>query len=86
MFSKVLIPVDGSDNSSRALDAALSLSEKLGEDYCNSCYQVAPVVHIQSEKLLRDLVEVYEKESQLIISKFSKIATKKGLSINSKLL
>ncbi len=43
MFSKVLVPVDGSDNSSRALDAALSLSEKLGEDYCNSCYRSRPV-------------------------------------------
>ena len=86
MFSKVLVPVDGFDNSSRALDAALSLSEKLDEDYCNSCYRSRPVVHIQSEKLLRDLVEAYEKESQHIISKCSEIATKKGLSINSKLL
>lgn len=30
MFSKILVPVDGSDNSYRALDAALVLSEKLG--------------------------------------------------------
>jgi len=30
LFSKVLVPVDGSDNSHRALDAALLLSEKIG--------------------------------------------------------
>ena len=30
MFSRILVPIDGSDNSYRALDAALLLSEKLG--------------------------------------------------------
>lgn len=87
MFSKVLVAVDGSDNSFRALDAALLLSEKLGSKVTAiHVIEVAPVVHIQSEKLLRDLVEAYEKEGQHIISKCSEIATKKGLSINSKLL
>jgi hypothetical protein len=30
MFTKTLVPVDGSDNSYRALDAALFFSGKLG--------------------------------------------------------
>lgn len=87
MFSKVLVAVDGSNNSFRALDAALLLSEKL-DAKVTVIYviEVAPVVHIQSEKLLRDLVGAYEKEGQHIISKCSEIATKRGLSINSKLL
>ena len=29
MFTKILVPVDGSDNSYKALEAALVLSEKL---------------------------------------------------------
>ncbi len=53
MFSKVLIPVDGSDNSSRALDAALSLSEKLGEDYCNSCYRSRPSCTYSIRKIVK---------------------------------
>jgi nucleotide-binding universal stress UspA family protein len=45
-----------------------------------------PVLHIQSEKLLRKLIEDLRKESQLIPSKCTDIAAKKGLSLNTKLL
>ena len=45
-----------------------------------------PVLHIQSEKLLRELLDAYKKEGQLILSKCSNEATRKGLSINTKLL
>ena len=87
MFSKVLVAVDGSDNSFRALDAALLFSEKLGANVTAiHVIDVIPVLHIQSEKLLRELVDAYKKESQRILSKCSEIATRKGLSINTKLL
>jgi len=87
LFSKVLVPVYGSDNSHRALDAALLLSEKLGAKVTAiHVMEDIPVLHIQSEKLLRDLLDAYKKESQLILSKCSEIATRKGLSINTKLL
>ena len=45
-----------------------------------------PILHIQSEKLLRELVDAYKKEMQQILSKCSDIATGKGLSITTKLL
>jgi nucleotide-binding universal stress UspA family protein len=87
LFSKVLVPVDGSDNSHRALDAALLLSEKLGAKVTAvHVMEDIPVLHIQSEKLLRELLDAYKKQSQLILSKCSGIATRKGLSINTKLL
>ncbi len=87
MFSKILVPVDGSDNSHRALEAALLLSEKLGAKVTAiHVMEDIPVLHIQSEKLLRELLDAYKKESQLILSKCSDIATKKGLSISTKLL
>ncbi|HEY9492319.1 MAG TPA: universal stress protein [Nitrososphaeraceae archaeon] len=87
MFSKVLVPVDGSDNSHRALEAALLLSEKLGAKVTAiHVIEDIPVLHIQSEKLLREVLGAYKKESQLILSKCSEIATRKGLSINTKLL
>ena len=87
MFSKVLIPLDGSDNSHRALEAALLLSEKLGAKVTAiHVMQDIPVLHIQSEKLLRELLDAYKKEGQLILSKCSNEATRKGLSINTKLL
>jgi nucleotide-binding universal stress UspA family protein len=87
MFSKILVPVDGSDNSHRALDAALLLSEKLGAKVTAiHVMEDIPVLHIQSEKLLREVLYAYKKESQLLLSKCSEIATRKGLSINTKLL
>jgi nucleotide-binding universal stress UspA family protein len=87
LFSKVLVPVDGSDNSFRALDAALLLSEKIGSQVTViHVMEDIPVLHIQSEKLLRKLIEDYTKESQLILTRCSEIAVKKGLSLNTKLL
>ena len=87
MFSKVLVPVDGSDNSLRALDAALLLSEKIGAEVTAiHVMEDIPILHIQSEKLLRELIDAYKKETQQILSKCSDIATRKGLSITTKLL
>jgi nucleotide-binding universal stress UspA family protein len=87
VFTNVLVPVDGSDNSYRALDAALLLSEKLGSKITvvNVMEQV-PITHIESEKLLSQLLQAYKKENQEILSKCSKIATEKGLSIKTLLL
>jgi len=87
LFSKVLVPIDGSDNSFRALDAALLLSENLGAKVTAiHVMEEIPVLHIQSEKLLRQLLDAYKKERQVILTKCSEIATSKGLSINTKLL
>ena len=87
MFTNVLVPVDGSDNSYRALDAALLLTEKLGSSITvvNVIEQV-PITHIESEKLLSELLEAYKRENQEILSKCSNIATEKGLSIKTLLL
>ena len=87
MFSKVLVPIDGSENSFRALDAALLLSEKLGAKVTAiHVMEDIPVLHIQSEKLLRQLLDAYKKESQKILLKCSEISARKGLSIDTKLL
>lgn len=63
MFTKILVPADGSDNSYRALEAALVFSEKLGSSISvvNVMEQV-PITHIESEKLLNELLEAYKKK------------------------
>ena len=87
MFTKILVPVDGSDNSYRALDAALVLSEKLGSNITViHVMEEVPITHIGSEKLLNELLEAYKKENQDILSKCTEIATQKGLTINTLLL
>ena len=87
MFTKILVPVDGSDNSYKALEAALVLSEKLGSNISvvNVMEQV-PITHIESEKLLGELLEAYKKENQEILSKCSDIAHQKGITIKTVLL
>jgi nucleotide-binding universal stress UspA family protein len=83
----MLVPVDGSENSYRALDAALFLSQKLGSDITVlHVMEEVPITHIESQKLLRELLENYEKENEEILSKCSEIARKKGLTINTILL
>jgi len=81
------VPVDGSDNSYRALDAALFLSEKLGSDITVlHVMEQIPIIHIESQKLLSELLENYKKENQDILSKCLEIARKKGVTINTILL
>jgi len=84
MFTKILVPVDGSDNSYKALEAALVFSEKLGSNISvvNVMEQV-PITHIESEKLLSDLLEAYKKENQEILSKCSDIAHQRNNYQNS---
>ncbi len=87
MFTNILVPVDGSDNSYRALDAALLLSEKLSSNITViHVMEQFPITHIGSEKLLSELLEAYKKENQDILSKCSEIATQKRLTIKSLLL
>ena len=87
MFTNILVPVDGSDNSYRALDAALLLSEKLSSNVTVlHVMEQLPITHIGSEKLLSELLEAYKKENQDILSKCSEIATQKGLTIKTLLL
>jgi nucleotide-binding universal stress UspA family protein len=87
LFTNILVPVDGSDNSYRALDAALVLAEKLGSiiTVIHVMEQI-PITHIGSEKLLSELLEAYKKENQNILSKCSEIATQKGLTLKTLLL
>jgi nucleotide-binding universal stress UspA family protein len=87
LFTNILVPVDGSDNSYRALDAALLFSEKLGSNITVvHVMEQVPITHIGSEKLLSEFLEAYKKENQDILSKCSEIATQKGLTIKTLLL
>ena len=87
MFSKILVAVDGSDVSYRALDAALFLSEKLGSKITAiHVIENVPTVYIQSQKVLNELLEDRKNESQKILDECSSIATKKGIVITTTLL
>ena len=87
MFTNILVPIDGSDNSYRALDAALLLSEKLGSNITViHVMEEVPITHIGSEKMLNELLEASKKENQDILLKCTEIANQKGLTIKTFLL
>ena len=87
MFSKILVPVDGSDISYRALDSALFLSERLGSKITAiHVIEKVPTVYIQSQKILDEILETHKNESQKILDECSSIATKKGIAISTTLL
>jgi nucleotide-binding universal stress UspA family protein len=68
LYSKVLVPVDGSDNSNRALKHALSLSSKL-KSKLTILYvlEVPPFVYVQSQKLVDSVMASLEKEAKNIL-------------------
>ena len=87
MFSKILVPVDGSDISYRALDSALFLSERLGSKITAiHVIEKVPTVYIQSQKILDEILVTHKNESQKILDECSSIATKKGIAIDTTLL
>ena len=68
MYTKVLVPVDGSENSNRALKHALSLSSKLKSKLTIlNVLEVPPFVYVQSQKLVDSVMTSLEKESKNIL-------------------
>ena len=84
------MPVDGSVISYRALDTALFFSEKLGSNITAiHVMEDIPITHIESQKLLNDMLEISAACTELgknILSKCSEIAKNKGLIVNTVLL
>ena len=65
MFSKVLVPVDGSENSLRALEEAIFLSKKLNAQITAlHVMEKAPTVYIHPQKELEELLKNYTRESE----------------------
>ena len=67
------MPVDGSEISYRALDAGLFFSEKLGSNITvMHVIEDIPITHIESQKLLNDMLEISaacKQQGQDILSK-----------------
>jgi nucleotide-binding universal stress UspA family protein len=84
------VPVDGSEISYRALDAGLFFSEKLGSNIIViHVMEDIPITHIESQKLLNDMLEISaacKQQGQDILSKCSETANNKGMMVNTILL
>jgi nucleotide-binding universal stress UspA family protein len=83
MFSKLLVPVDGSENSLRALEAAIFLSKKIdAQTTALHVMEKAPTVYIHPQKELEELLKNYRKESERILEKCQQIGKNNRIELN----
>jgi nucleotide-binding universal stress UspA family protein len=84
MLSKILVPVDGSDNSFRALDHAIFLAKKT-EAHLTAMHVVEnpPTVYVESQKLLNELLTKYKAESAKVLDRCKQAAEKTGVNIET---
>jgi nucleotide-binding universal stress UspA family protein len=84
MFSKILVPVDGSDNSLRAFDQAIFIAKSTGAGLtAMHVIESPPTVYVESQKLLNDLLAKYRAESEKVLDKCEQIAEKSGVKIET---
>ena len=84
MFSKILVPLDGSENSFRALDHAIVLAKTLRASLTAiHVVEKPPTVYVESQKLLNDLLASYRAESAKILDKCRQVASKSGVNIET---
>lgn len=87
MFSKLLVPIDGSDNSFRALDHAIFLSKKIGAQITAlHIMENLPFVHVQSQRVLKTIISKHQKESKNILDKAKNIGNKNGVKVETVLM
>jgi len=87
MFSKLLVPIDGSDNSFRALDHAIFLSKKIGAK-TTALYimENLPVVYVQSQRVLKTIISKHQNESKNILYKSEDIGNKNDVKVETVLM
>ncbi len=85
MLSKILVPVDGSENSFRALEHAIFLSTKIKEAQITVLYIIEdlPSLYIYSPKIMEKLRADYEREYTRILERCKEMANKSGTNINT---
>ena len=87
MFSKILVPIDGSENSKRAFEYALYLSKNLkGEITILNVADAPPTVYVQSQKVLDELLEKYSKAREKVFDEYHELAQKENVEIKTKVM
>src|SRR5262245_44852273 len=84
MISKILVPVDGSDNSLRALDHAIFIAKSTGAGLtAMNVVERPPTVYVESQKILDDLLARYRAEAEKILDRCKQLAEKSGVTIET---
>jgi nucleotide-binding universal stress UspA family protein len=82
--SKILVPVDGSDNSFRAFERALAIAKSTGAQVTAVLViETPPTVYVESQKLLDQLLQNFRKESAKVLDRYEDAAEKQGMKVES---
>lgn len=85
--SKILVPVDGSDNSKRALVQAAKVAGNNGAEITIvHVIDMPPTVYVESQKLLNQLLEKYRQESAKVLDEFDDVAKEQGIKVQTAIL
>lgn len=82
MFSKLLVPVDGSENSVRAVEAAIFLSKKIDAHVTvMHVMEKTPTLYIHPQKELEELLRNYRREAEQILEKCEEIGKRNEVEL-----
>lgn len=84
MASKILVPADGSANSKRALEKAISLAGNSGSSI-TALYvmEKPPTVYVESQKVLDEIKAKYRKEADAVLDEYEALAASTGSKIEA---
>ena len=86
-FQRIVLPVDGSDGSARAVEKALSLARETGVDV--TALHVMDVPYLASTDLnytYPDLLEIIKKRGDEVLDEVKKQGSKLGVHVKTKLV
>lgn len=86
-FQRIVLPVDGSDGSARAVKKALSLARETGVDV--TALHVMDVPYLASTDLnytYPDLLEIIKKRGDEVLDEVKKQGSKLGVHVKTKLV
>ena len=84
MFSKLLVPIDGSDNSFRALEHGIFLSKKIrAQTTALHIMENFPSVYVQSQRVLKAVISKHQEEVKEILDKAKNIGNKNGVNVET---
>lgn len=81
-MSKILVPVDGSANSKRAFEKAVSLASG-GSATALYVIETPPTVYVESQKVLDAAMAKYKKEADEVLDGYEAMAASHGIKIEA---
>jgi len=86
-FQRIVLPVDGSDGSTRAVEKALSLAKETGVDVTVLHVMEFPyVASVDLSYTYPDIMETIKKEGKTVLDEVKKQGSEMGVHVKTKLV